>query len=212
MMAQTRAQRQISLLEALLLFNFGFLFCLCGELLDKCAQVPETRALLSPNMQVCVAGGGGQFLNCLDADTKLKLSDLAVRNLRKDNPVCTLMLVLSSEPKQEVAVGLLADDSRMRSSVQGAATPAPAQAVAASAENRRMLLKNYVCQFYSVFPKAGQMLLGPFIDSTTRPQYPTLTPEADMALDAILNNELGSGEEFAGYVRAFAAMKRLWKI
>lgn len=212
MMAETRAYGRTSLLEGLLLFNFGFLFRLCGELLEKCHQVPETRAMLSPRMQVCVAGGGGQFLNCLDEGTRGKLFDLALLGLSRDNPVQQLMLVQSSEPKLEVAVGLLADDGRLRSTVQGATAPAPAQAAQAPLERRRALLKDYVRAFYSTFPMAGQMLLGPFIDSTTDPRSPALTPSAEMALDAILDNELSGGEEGAGYVRAFAAMKRLWKI
>jgi hypothetical protein len=123
-----------------------------------------------------------------------------------------MMLVMSSEPKQEVAVGLLADDTRLRSTVQGAGAPAPAQSAVTPAERRSALLKDYVTDFYSSFPMAGQMLLGPFINSQTDPRRPALTPGAEMALDAILDNELAGGEESAGYVRAFAAMKRLWKI
>jgi hypothetical protein len=212
MMAQARAYGHTSLLEGLLLFNFGFLFRLCGELLEKCQQTPQTRALLSPRMQVCVAGGGGQFLLCLNDDSRVKLFNLALRGLSDDNPVREMMLVMSSEPKQEVAVGLLADDTRLRSTVQGAGAPAPAQSAVTPAERRSALLKDYVTDFYSSFPMAGQMLLGPFINSQTDPRRPALTPGAEMALDAILDNELAGGEESAGYVRAFAAMKRLWKI
>ena len=159
-----------------------------------------------------MAGGGGQFLYCLDDATRGKLFDLALLGLSDNNPVTQLMLVLSSEPKQEVAIGLLADDARLRSTVQGATAPAPAQGAQAPAERRRLLLKDYVRAFYSTFPMAGQMLLGPFIDSKTNTQYPSLTPSAEMALDAILDNELAGNDECAGHVRAFAAMKRLWRI
>jgi hypothetical protein len=33
-----------------------------------------------------------------------------------------------------------------------------------------------------------------------------------MELETVLDNEMDEGDEFGGYVRAFAAMKRLWEI
>ena len=70
MMADVRGEGRVSLLESLLLLHFGFLFRLCGELLDRCAQTPETRSLLSPRMALCVAGNGGQFLKLFDRDAR----------------------------------------------------------------------------------------------------------------------------------------------
>ena len=39
-----------------------------------------------------------------------------------------------------------------------------------------------------------------------------LTLSAEIELEAILDNEMSEKDEFGGYVRAFDAMKRLWKI
>ena len=211
MMAYARSQGQVSLLESLLLLNFGFLFRLCGELLERCAQTESTRVLLSERMEICVAGGGGQFLRYFDATAKQKLFDIALSGLSENHPVNELLLVQSREPKLEVAIGLLADDTRLRSTVQGGAAQAAAQG-AGTAKRRRGVLKEYVTQFYAAFPMAGEKLMGNAFDTVTDPNVPRLNPAAEMELDAILDNELAGGEEFAAYVRAFGAMKRLWKI
>ncbi len=212
MMAGARAQGRMSLLEALLLLNFGFLFRLCGELLERCHLAPETAGLLSARMQVCIAGGGGQFMRALDEAARQKLLNLALGALSQGNPVSGLMLVQSSEPKQEVAIGLLADDTRLRSTVQGADAPSPTREATVPAQRRHDLLKGYVTAFYAAFPMAGQLLMGAAFDSDGDPRAPRLTRLAEMELDTILDNELQEGDEYAGYVRAFAAMKRLWKL
>ncbi len=209
-MAFARSQGRVSLLESLLLLNFGFLFRLCGELLERCNMDEATRAQLRPRMEICVAGGGGQFLKYFDDATRQKLYEIAKSGLSKDHPLTDLLLVQSREPKQEVAIGLLTEDSRLRSTVQGA--DAPAQAVPAPMERRRALLKDYVTAFYAAFPMAGQKLMANAFDAMGSTRAATLKPAAEMELEAILDNELASGEEFSSYVRAFAAMKRLWKM
>ncbi|MEA4998066.1 MAG: hypothetical protein VB087_01620 [Candidatus Limiplasma sp.] len=209
-MAFARSQGRVSLLESLLLFNFGFLFRLCGELLERCNMDAKTRAQLRPRMEICVAGGGGKFLTYFDDLTRKKLYDIAKLGLSKSHPLVDLLLVQSREPKQEVAIGLLSEDGRLRSTVQG--TDVPVQAMAAPMERRRMLFKEYVTAFYAAFPMAGQKLMGHAFETVGNGRGVGLKPAAEMELEAILDNELAAGEEFAGYVRAFAAMKRLWKI
>ena len=156
-MAQARAQGSVTLLECLLLLNFGYLFRLCGEMLNQCDLRDDTRALLHPRMEICVAGNGGQFLKMLDDDARDKLFRLALSGLNDRHPVRELLLVQSRHPKQEVAIGLLTDDSRLRSTVQG--SPAPAEA-AAPDERRRRLLGDYIRDFYAAFPQAGELLMG----------------------------------------------------
>ena len=213
MMAGARAQGRVSLLESLLLFNFGFLFRLCGELLERCDHAPEAQALLCPRMEICVAGNGGQFLKYFDTDARNKLFGLALSGLNDQHPVRELLLVQSREPKQEVAIGLLADDERLRSSIQGMERMNPAQAVVAPIEHRQQLLKDYLPAFYAAFPQAGEKLMGSAFDHNAGAQIVRLRPAAEIELDAVLDNELSDDtEEFAGYVRAFAAIKRLWGI
>ncbi len=211
-MASVRGEGRVSLLESLLLLHVGFLFRLCGELLERSALCDETRARLSPRMEICVAGNGGQFLKLFDRNTRSKLFNLALYGLSADHPVRELVLVQSRHPKQEVARGLLADVSRLRSSVQGGETPGPAQACAAPAQRRRSLLKDYLLAFYSAFPQAGEKLLGKAFERDPNPQVVQLKPSAEIELETVLDNELTDGDEFAGYVRAFTAMKRLWDI
>jgi hypothetical protein len=211
-MAAIRGEGRVSLLESLLLLNFGFLFRLCGELLDRCDYSEETRALLCPRMEICVAGNGGQFLKIFDRDTRTKLFRLALNALNPDHPVRELILLQSRHPKQEVARGLLTEVSRLQSSVQGGEAPSPAQAVAVPQEKRRALLKEYLKDFYAAFPQAGEKLLGRAFERDRNPQVVRLKPAAEMELETVLDNEMDEGDEFGGYVRAFAAMKRLWEI
>jgi len=211
-MAAIRGEGRVSLLESLLLLHFGFLFRLCGELLDRCDMSGETRELLSPRMEICVAGNGGQFLKVFDRETRGKLFRLALSGLNPDHPVRELLLVQSRHPKQEVARGLLTDVSRLRSSVQGGEAPGLVQSIVVPTEKRRGLLTEYLQAFYSAFPQAGEKLLGNAFERDANPQIVRLKPTAAIALETVLDNELTDGDEFAGYVRAFAAMKRLWEI
>ena len=212
MMAEARAQGRVSLLESLLLFNFGFLFRLCGEMLDRCDRVEESRQQLYPRMEICVAGNGGQFLKYFDDDARNKLFRLALSGLNPNHPVQELLLVQSRHPKQEVAIGLLADDHRLRSSIQGTETMNAVQTATADPEKRRHLLKEYLQAFYAAFPQAGEKLMGNAFDHENDARVVRLKPAAEIELEAILDNELSEGDEFAGYVRAFAGMKRLWGI
>lgn len=209
-MASIRGEGRVSMLESLLLLNFGFLFRLCGELLDRCEQREDTRALLSPRMEICVAGNGGQFLKVFDRETRGKLFSLALSGLSDTHPVEELLLVQSRHPKQEVARGLLADDTRLRSSVQGDGVFADTQAPMAG--ERSNLLKEYLQAFYAAFPQAGEKLLGRAFERAGGVQSLRLKTSAEIELETILDNELTDGDEFGGYVRAFAAMKRLWEI
>ena len=212
MMAQARADGRVSLLESLLLLNFGFLFRLCGELLDRCDVHEDMRALLCPRMEICVAGNGGQFLKYFSDDTRNKLFRLALSGLGARHPVQELLLVQSRHPKQEVAIGLLANDSRLRSSVQGVDAGSPAMEMPATPEKRRHLLREYLIAFYGSFPQAAELLMSNAFDHEASARVVRLKPAAEIELEAILDNELGDEDEFAGYVRAFGAMKRLWKI
>ncbi len=211
-MEAARAHGRVSTLESLLLLNFGFLFRLCGELLERCNRTEETRALLHPRMEICVAGNGGRFLNYFDAQTRDKLFTLTLSALDADHPVRDLLLVQSRHPKQEVAIGLLSDDRSLRSTVQGGDPPGPAQQAEPPAERRRSLLKQYVLAFYAAFPQAGELLMGKAFTREAGTRTVRLTPSAEIELEAILDNEMSEKDEFAGYVRAFDAMKRLWKI
>ncbi|MCE5343131.1 MAG: hypothetical protein LLF96_06015 [Eubacteriales bacterium] len=211
-MAAIRGEGRVSLLESLLLLNFGFLFRLCGELLDRCDYSEETRAQLCPRMEICVAGNGGQFLKIFDRDTRTKLFRLALSALNPDHPVRELILLQSRHPKQEVARGLLADITRLASSVQGGEAVGPAQTLAVPSEKRRALLKEYLQDFYSAFPQAGEKLLGRAFERDVNPQVVRLKAAAEIELETVLDNEMDDGDEFGGYVRAFAAMKRLWEI
>ena len=211
-MAAVRGQGRVSLLESLLLLNFGFLFRLCGELLDRCDRAEGTRALLHPRMEICVAGNGGQFLKAFDDDARGKLFRLALSGLNPNHPVRELLLVQSRHPKQEVAIGLLSDDSRLLSTVQGLPLCEDATAVDAPADRRRHLLGDYLRAFYSVFPLSGELLMGNAFEHDAAIRDVRLKPAAEIELEAILDNELTSGDDFAAYVRAFTAMKRLWKI
>ena len=211
MMVATRAQGRVSLLESLLLLHFGFLFRLCGEMLEHCDQTVETHALLGPRMEVCVAGNGGQFLKAFEEDTRNRLFRLALSGLNDAHPVQELLLVQSRHPKQEVARGLLSQDGRLESSVQGTRDESALAAAAAPPEKRRRLLGDFLSAFYAAFPQAGERLMGGAFEHENG-RAVRLRPAAEIELEAILDNEMTEGDEFAGYVRAFAAMKRLWKI
>ena len=211
MMAKARAQGGISLLESLLLFNIGFLFRLCGELLDQCYYAEQCRAQLKGHMQICVAGNGGQFLNCFDETAQDKLYRLALSGLNDQHPVQELFLVLSHQPKQEVATGLLYATTGLAASVQGLDTALPAQAAKVPEEKRRDLLKDYLINFYTSFPQAGDKLLGKAMDMGNG-NVARMKPNSQMELQTIMANEMNEADPYLGYVNAFAALKRIWHI
>ena len=211
MMARARSNGDISLLESLLLFNIGFLFRLCGELLDQCYYAEESRSQLKEHMQICVAGNGGQFLNCFDETTQNKLYNLALSGLNDQHPVRELFLVLSHQPKQEVATGLLYATAGLAASVQGLDAAPPAQSAVVPEEKRRNLLKDYLINFCISFPQAGAKLLGKAMD-LGRGSVVQLKPNSQMELQTIMANEMDNADPYVGYVNAFAALKRIWHI
>lgn len=211
MMARARSNGDISLLESLLLFNIGFLFRLCGELLDQCYYAEESRTQLKEHMQICVAGNGGQFLNCFDETTQNKLYNLALSGLNDQHPVRELFLVLSHQPKQEVATGLLYASAGLAASVQGLDTASAAQTAAVPEEKRRNLLQDYLINFCISFPQAGGKLLGKAMDFS-KGSMVQLKPNSQMELQTIMANEMDKMDPYLGYVNAFAALKRIWHI
>jgi len=74
------------------------------------------------------------------------------------------------------------------------------------------LLKDYLQAFYAAFPQAGEKLMHNAFDRDASARVVRLKPAAEIELEAILDNELAGGDEFAGYVKAFGAVKRLWGI
>lgn len=211
MMEHARGQGRISYVESLLLLNIGFLFHLCGELLARAWQNPASKELLHQRLEICIAGNGGQLLKAFDTQARAKLCRLALQGLPAGHPVRELALVQSRHPKREVAIGLLSDEQRLSSDVQGeqglSAIPEPGDP-----QNHHSVLTDFPVRFYNAFPQAADRLMPGVFEKG--PGGIALTQIARLELGTIVDNEFfePNQDELVAYVRCFAAMKRLWQV
>ncbi len=210
----------VSYLEAVLLLNLAFLFHLCGELLRRlyASGDEQTRRRLEKctRMELCIAGNGGQLLKLLDEDTRGQLCELALTAVRDVQPVKQLFVVQSQQPKQEVAMGLLAGDANLRAvdellmdRTEAPRSPAPQEDEMAHVQ----VLLRFLLDFYCTFPQAGRQLLGHVLLECEGGEV-RLTPAAAMELQTIADNErlLRPQGDLAMYAACFEAMKRIWKL
>lgn len=207
-MAQNRAEGRISYLESLLLWQIGFLFYLAGEMLERAWHDSFMRMQLPPRLELCIAGNGGQLLKAFSEEQQTRLCSLALARLDKAHPLQVLLPIQSRHPKQEVARGLLYDDSALQSAIRGVEHFNGTWPDGKPAEN---LLLDYLPLFYHVFPQAAQRLMpNAFEDHGGI----ALSATAHMELDTIFANEAPRTPEddLAAYVRCFTALKRLWNI
>ena len=150
-MAQSRAEGRISYLESLLLWQIGFLFYLCGEMLERAWGDSFMRMQLPARMELCIAGNGGQLVKAFSEEQQTKLCSLALARLSPEHPLQVLLPIQSRHPKQEVARGLLFSDDQLQSALSGAARWNGTSA--AGSEN---LVLSFLSLFYHVFPQAAQ--------------------------------------------------------
>ncbi len=213
MMAQVRSDGRISYVESLLLLNIGFLFHLCGELVNRSWQDDKARGHLHPRMEICIAGNGGQLLKAFDNETRAKLCRMALQALGQGHPVRELMLVQSRHPKQEVAIGLLSDEQRMRSAIHGEDGFRESPQPFGDHGYHGQMMRSFLVRFASAFPQAAERLM-PDVFDKAQSKGIALAPSAAMELDTILDNEFyaGSEDDFVTYARCFGAMKRLWRV
>ena len=205
-MAQCRALGRISYLESLLLFHFGFLFYLAGEMLERARLSQE--APLPERMEICIAGNGGQLLNAFDEEQRARLCSLALARLDRAHPLKVLLPVQSRQPKQEVARGLLYDDACLHSSIQGAQAW---NGTSADLPTQVNLAYTFLPLFRHVFPQAAQRLMPRAFEESSGDAF---TPTAAMELSTIIANEAQRAPEddMAMYVRCLASLKRVWRI
>ncbi len=214
MMASQRTQGRISYVESLLLLNISFLFHLSGEMLGRSWADEAVRPLLSPRMEVCVAGNGGQLLKAFDNETKAKLCRIALQGLDPSHPVRELLLVQSRHPKQEVAIGLLEDEMYLRSAIHGEADPGQGEQAQLEEGHEISVMKNFFQRFAGAFPQAAQRLLPAAMTTEPGAKASSMNASAIIELETIIDNEfLGkTGDDFAAFVRCFAAAKRVWRV
>lgn len=208
-MAQSRSEGRISYLESLLLWQIGFLFYLAGEMLERAWHDGFMRMQLPPRMEMCIAGNGGQLVKAFSEEQQTKLCSLALARLSADHPLQVLLPIQSRHPKQEVARGLLHDDTSLQSAIQGVEHYNGTRPGEKRTEN---LLLHYLPLFYHVFPQAAQRLMPRvFEDQGTAI---AITATARMELDTVYENSIQSetGDDLAAYVACFTALKRLWNI
>ncbi|NLV58929.1 MAG: hypothetical protein GXY67_09170 [Clostridiales bacterium] len=211
MMECVRNQGQVSYVECLLLLNIGFLFHLCGELLNLAWQDPKNKDQLHERLEICIAGNGGQLLKAFDNETKAKFCRLALQQLSSGHPLRALTLVQSRHPKQEVAIGLLSEEQRMASTVQGEQGMVRIPEMS-DHEIHHHVLRSFPVRFYNAFPLAADRLM-PTVFQNGQDGI-ALTPAARLELDTIVDNEFfePNSDVFIAYVRCFTAMKRMWQL
>ena len=207
-MAQSRAGGRISYLESLLLWQIGFLFYLAGEMLERAWHDGFMRMQLPPRMELCIAGNGGQLVKAFSEEQQNKLCSLALARLSADHPLQVLLPIQSRHPKQEVARGLLHDDTSLQSAIQGVEHFNGTKPDEKRTEN---LLLHYLPLFYHIFPQAAKRLMPRVFEDLGKI---AITATARMELDTIYENSLlhESQDDLAAYVACFTALKRLWNI
>ena len=205
-MADCRAAGQISYFESLLLFHIGFLFYLCGELLERARQTEGLSEHLPEKMELCIAGNGGQLVKAFDEEQRTRLCSLALARLHASHPLKVLLPIQSRDPKQEVARGLLFSDDQLQSALSGASRW---NGTAGGSEENLVL--SFLTLFSHVFPQAAQRLMPRvFEDQGT----PMLRRTAAIELETIFANHSSAmkNDDAAMYVQCLDALKRLWRI
>lgn len=205
--AAARARGQISYTECLLLFHFGFLFTLCGLLLDRAWKDEELRPLTPSTLAVCLAGNGGQLMKIFSREQTGGLCRMAMQALSENHPVEALLPVQSAAPKQEAALGLLYEGGDLHSALHNAerwnGSLPPGEG-----ENENVLTA-YLLRFANAFPQAARRLLGDACVADPVRGEARLTPSVRMELETIWANERAKTPEddFATLVRCFQAVK-----
>lgn len=214
-LAEFRSQGQITYTESLLLFNFGFLFRLCGLMLQRAYEDQELREKLPHRVEVCIAGNGGQLLKMFSREQLERLCGLALTVLSHQHPVTVLMPVQSVDPKQEVALGLLHSEGDLQSTLHsverwnGTLLREDGQ----SLQTEDSFMADFLREFVQAFPQAANRVLGNALEMDDAGEV-HLAEGALMELENILANENAKTPEdnFGTYIRCFAAMKRLWRV
>jgi len=214
MIAQVRGEGRISYVESLLLLNIGFLFHMCGVLLNQVWLDPNCQQQLHQRMEICIAGNGGQLLKAFDNETRTQLCRLALQALEKGHPIRELMLVQSRHPKQEVAIGLLSEEQAMDSAIHRKEGWRSGLQVPTETTRHHQMMLSFPVRFYSAFPQAAERLLPSVFEVKKDGQGVELTAAATVEMSTILDNEFSTGAEddLSIYARCFAAMKRLWRV
>ena len=214
-LAEFRSQGQITYTESLLLLNFGFLFRLCGLMLQRAYDDQELRAKLPRRVELCIAGNGGQLLKMFSREQLERLCGLALMMLCNQHPVTVLMPVQSVDPKQEVALGLLHSEGDLQSTLHsverwnGTLLREDGQ----SLQTEDSFMADFLREFVQAFPQAANRVLGNALEMDEAGEV-HLAEGALMELENILANENAKTPEdhFGTYIRCFAAMKRLWRV
>jgi len=214
-LAEFRSQGQITYTESLLLFNFGFLFRLCGLMLQRSYEDKELRAKLPQRVELCIAGNGGQLLKMFSREQMERLCGLALTLLCNQHPVTVLMPVQSVDPKQEVALGLLHSEGDLQSTLHSVERW---NGTLLSEDGRSLhgedsFMADFLREFVQAFPQAANRILGNALEMDDLGEV-HLAEGALMELENILANENAKTPEdnFGTYIRCFAAMKRLWRV
>ncbi|NLO86416.1 MAG: hypothetical protein GX096_13490 [Clostridiales bacterium] len=214
-MAQTRAEGHMSYVESLLLFNIGFLFFLCGDVLERALASDDLKPLLPQRMELCIAGNGGQHLKTFDGEESKKLCQLVMARLSTKHPLNAILPVQSKHPKQEVAMGLVSEEARARlqSSLEGVDrwNGTPLDSDYAVCQN---LLHEYLPLFSRIFPQATKALMPAAFEDDANRSGGRLTLTALMEIETIFENERYKTptDDMATHIRCFSGLKRLWRI
>lgn len=202
---------------SLVTLAFSFLYFLCGVLLANAYRQPQQRAKLGDAMQVCFAGNGGQLYRFLSPQQQEKVRRFAALCAEPGQPPMTLVGVLSPQPKQEIAIGLLYStrtSSAANLTAHGGALPAaPAAATTDGGDGSQLEhFQAFFQLFMELFPQESALLLreATLTDAgTTR-----LSADAAYLLRTAVNNQFAAedGELPTRYVSCLLDVKKAWRV
>lgn len=154
------AQGRITALQALLVGAFTMVMTMAGLLLEQLGQDATLNDRLPYEISLCLTGRGGALLACVPEGARDLLARFVRLPLDPAAPVRTLRLIVSDQPKLEVALGLTG-------CALSTAAPAPEHAAAAPV-NAAALPTRYLLLLRAAFPDVCEKL------------YPGLTGVNDM--------------------------------
>lgn len=211
MLAQ-RPEAEPAYLTSLVALSVSFLFFLCGELLSRANLSPAHRAELHETLQVCFAGNGGRLYAFLNAGQRERVKHFSLLCRQTNDLPAKLISVLSAQPKQEIAMGLLySQQTHTAEALQQ--QRAAVQALPAEAETDHfMRFLRFFEQFAELFPAECRLLLSEAM--VVENGKSTLTTDAYYLLKTAVNNQLARGSEnlYAKYVNCFVDVKKAWRV
>lgn len=208
--SRNAASQPSAYLNALVILSISFLYYLCGVMLQEVAAQDEIKAKLPHDLQVCFAGNGGRLCQLLSHEQMRKARDFAWLCFDCDAHAMSLIPVNSTQPKQEVALGLLYSELGQTAEEVVMQKDASLKTAVGNSSTVGELFVAYFVKFAKDFPNEAALLM----PNVWEDNMNSLNGEARAYVQMVVNNQFSDedGCTLANYVHCFMSIKKAWGV